>query len=160
MKSGDKVGIKINLTGGSPGASANNMWTDPEVLRAVEELILDCGVNANVLYTVEALWNGQAYATYDYADEQNSLGAKLVDLNQKAAYADFVCRNAGTNGLQYTAFDTNGILSDINVYMSIPRLRQHYEESCLRKIEGTVLPSADFSAGVALVKEWGVGPLS
>ena len=64
VTAGNKVGIKINLTGGSGYTSSpklngkpitESMWTHPEVLRAVGELIIDSGVSANDIYIVEAL---------------------------------------------------------------------------------------------------------
>ncbi len=127
VKSGDKVAIKINLTGGGGGTYAYNMWTHPEVLRAVGELIIDCGVKGSDIYIVEALWNTATYTSYGYAAVQTSLGAQLVNLNQTAPYANFVSRTVGSNSFQYTEFSLNGILSDVNVYVSIPKMKQHYE---------------------------------
>ena len=66
VKAGKKVAIKINLTGGSGSATSSilkgksiteSMWTHPEVLRAVSELIIDSGVSPNNIYIVEALWD-------------------------------------------------------------------------------------------------------
>jgi hypothetical protein len=68
VKPGDKVAIKLNLTGGGGGSMAYNMWTHPEVLRAVGELIIDSGVSANDIYIVEALWNSTCYNNYGYSD--------------------------------------------------------------------------------------------
>ncbi len=127
VKSGDKVAIKINLTGGGGGTYAYNMWTHPEVLRAVGELLIDCGVKGSDIYIVEALWNTATYTSYGYEAVQTSLGAQLVNLNQPAPYADFISRPVGSNSFQYAAFTQNGILSDVNVYVSIPKMKQHYE---------------------------------
>ena len=124
---GKKVAIKINLTGGGGGSSAYNMWTHPEVLRAVGELILDSGVSANNLYIVEALWNSQTYASYGYQSVQQGLGAQLVDLNGKAPYTDFTTMTVGSESSNYPSFTVNGILQEIDVYVSIPKMKQHYE---------------------------------
>ena len=127
VKAGNKVGIKINLTGGGGGTAAYNMWTHPEVLRSVTELILDCGVNAQDIYFVEALWNNTCYTNYGYSQVQSDLGVKMVDLNKVAPYAAFVDVPVGDKGFTHTSFKLNQILSDIDVYVSIPKMKQHAE---------------------------------
>lgn len=125
VKSGDKVAIKINLTGG--GGIPDNMWTSPEVLRAVGELVLDSGVKAEDLYIVEALWSDSSYNDYGYADVQSSLGAGFVNLNNPAPYDDFIQKSVGENYFNFSSLTMNRILSDIDVYVSIPKMKQHYE---------------------------------
>jgi len=127
VKSGDKVAIKINLTGGSGGALAYNMWTHPEVLRAVGELILDCSANPSGLYIVEALWSPSSYNSYGYSDVQRSLGAQFVNLNETAPYTAFIDKPVGDKSSNFPSFKMNQILDDINVYVSIPKMKQHYE---------------------------------
>lgn len=126
VKPGDKVAIKINLTGGSSSVPFN-MWTHPEVLRAVGELVLDCGVKPEDLYIVEALWNTLSYNFYGYKSVQDSLGAQLVDLNKPDPYSDFIQKEVGANYFNFSSFTVNQILSDIDVYISIPKMKQHYE---------------------------------
>ena len=110
VKPGDKVAIKINLTGGSSWANherlqgvdiRESMWTHPEVVRAVAELIIDSGVNANDIYFVEALWDNACYNNFGYLNVQQSLGAKLVNLNQKEPYSDFIDKEVGENHFFY-----------------------------------------------------------
>jgi len=125
VKPGNKVGIKINLTGG--GGLPLNMWTNPEVLRAVGELIIDCGVNANDIYIVESLWNDSSYNNYGYLDIQKSLGAQMINLNNHIPYDDFVDVPVGDKKFYYSSFKLNKILQDIDVYISIPKMKQHYE---------------------------------
>lgn len=50
-----------------------------------------------------------------------------VDLNNPAPYSSFVARNVGDKYFNFTSFTQNQILSDIDVYVSIPKLKQHYE---------------------------------
>ena len=113
VKAGDKVAIKINLTGG--GGDADHMWTHPEVLRAVGELLIDGGVSGNNIYIVEALWSTASFNNYGYAEVKQSLGAQLVDLNAPAPYAGFATMNVGSNGSQYGSFTVNGILKEVDV---------------------------------------------
>jgi uncharacterized protein (DUF362 family) len=136
VKSGDKVAIKINLTGGSGSALSpklngvpitESMWTHPEVLRAVGELLIDSGVKGSDIYIVESLWDDASFNNFGYAEVQQSLGAQMVNLNNKAPYADFTDRAVGSGHYYYSSFRVNQILSDVGVYVSIPKMKQHYE---------------------------------
>ena len=126
VKAGDKVAIKINLTGGG-SSCPYNMWTHPEVLRAVGELVIDCGVKAEDLYIVEAIWSDSSYNNYGYKNVQDSLGAQLVDLNKPDPYSDFIQKEVGSTSFNFPSFTVNQILSDVDVYISIPKMKQHYE---------------------------------
>jgi uncharacterized protein (DUF362 family) len=131
---GDKVGIKINLTGGSGWANHANLdgvdirecvWTHPEVLRAVGELLIDSGVSPGDIYIVEALWDDPCYYDYGYSDVQQYLGAQVVNLNVPAPYPAFVTRSTGNDYFFYPSFIQNQILEDIDVFVSIPKMKQH-----------------------------------
>jgi len=122
FSAGKKVGIKVNLTGGN--TDTDHMCTNPEVLRAVTELIIAQGVNKSDIYVVEALW---ADWPSDYKTVFNSLGVNTVDLNKPAPYTSFITRSAGNKHINFDSFTQNQILSDIDVYVSIPKLKQHYE---------------------------------
>ena len=141
VKPGDKVAIKINLTGGG-SSCPYNMWTHPEVLRAVGELVIDCGVKAEDLYIVEAIWQPSSYNNYGYKDVQDSLGAQMVDLNQPAPYSDFIQKEVGANYFNFSSFTLNQILSDVDVYISIPKMKQHYEAgvTCSLKNQIGIVP--------------------
>jgi uncharacterized protein (DUF362 family) len=136
VKAGDKVAIKINLTGG--GGDAEHMWTHPEVLRAVGELIIDSGVNGNDIYIVEALWSTQSFNNYGYLEVKQSLGAQMVDLNAPAPYANFVTKDVGSNSSYYSSFTMNGILKDVDVYISIPKMKQHYEAGVTASLKNQI----------------------
>ena len=125
VKAGDKVAIKLNLTGGGAGFYADNMWTHPEVVRAVGELLIDSGVNGNDITIVEALWSSASFD--DFKDVQNSLGANMINLNDPAPYSDFVDVSVGPNKFYYDSFLLNKFLSDVDVYVSIPKMKQHFE---------------------------------
>ncbi len=136
MKPGKKVAIKINLTGGSGSALSpklnglpitESMWTHPEVLRAVGELIVDCGVSGSDITIVESLWDAASYNNFGYLAVQQSLGAQMVNLNNKDPYPDFVDKAVGAGKFFYSSFRVNKILADIDVYVSIPKMKEHYE---------------------------------
>ena len=147
VKAGNTVAIKINLTGGSGSASSpklggkpitESMWTHPEVLRAVGELILDCGVSPNDLIIVESLWDSASFTNFGYQTVQQSLGARMVDLNKVDPYAAFVTRAVGENKFFYTSFTVNQILSDVDVYVSIPKLKEHYEAGVTASLKNQI----------------------
>ena len=147
IKPGDKVAIKINLTGGSGSASSpkldgkpitESMWTHPEVLRAVAELIIDSGVSANDIYFVEALWDADSYNNFGYSDVQKSLGAQMVNLNAKEPYANFIDKEVGENRFFYSSFKLNQILADVDVYVSIPKMKQHFEAGVTHSLKNQI----------------------
>lgn len=147
VKSSDKVGIKINLTGGSDNANHSNLhgvdirectWTHPEVLRAVTSLLIDHGVNPENIYFVEAIWDDNSYNNFGYRDVQNDLGVKFVDLNKTAPYTEFVDRAVGDNHFFYEKFKMNGILSEIDVLVSIPKMKQHYEAGVTHSMKNLI----------------------
>jgi uncharacterized protein (DUF362 family) len=144
---GDKIAIKINLTGGSGSAYSSmhqgrhiteTMWTHPEVLRAVGELLLDQGIAANDIYIVEALWDDASYNNFGYRDVQNGLGVHFVDLNKKDPYPDFIDKDVGENKYFYDSFIFNRILDEIDVYISIPKMKQHYEAGVTHSIKNQI----------------------
>ncbi len=141
VKSGDKVAIKINLTGGSSSVNHNNWentWTNPEILRAVGELIIDSGVSGNDIYIVEALWDTASFNDYGYQEVQQSLGAQLVNLNNPAPYSAFIDKAVGEKKFYYSSFKMNQILSDVDVYVSIAKMKQHYNAGVTHSIKNQI----------------------
>jgi uncharacterized protein (DUF362 family) len=144
---GDKVAIKINLTGGSywgyqlagQGIDITEcMWTHPEVVRAVGELLIDSGVNADDIYIVEALWDAASYNNFGYLTVQQDLGAQLVNLENKDPYSDYVFLPVGPNSFYYTSFKVNKILEDADVYISIPKMKQHYNAGVTHSLKNQI----------------------
>ncbi|MCX7798423.1 MAG: DUF362 domain-containing protein [Melioribacter sp.] len=133
---GKRVAIKINLTGGS-GSAYNAklkgrdireaMWTHPEVMRSVIELIIDSGVNPKDVFIVEALWDDASYINFGYKSIQENLGVNFIDLNKPAPYIDFVEKPVGNNKFFYDSFKLNKILDEIDLFVSIPKLKHHFE---------------------------------
>ena len=147
MSAGDKVAIKINLTGGSYWANHQNLqgvdirecaWTHPEVLRAVGELVIDQGVNPSDIYIVEALWDDDSYNDYGYLDVQNYLGAQRVNLNQAAPYAGFANISTGDDPFFYSYFIMNQVLGEVDAFISIPKMKHHYEAGTTQSMKNLV----------------------
>lgn len=144
-KAGNKVAIKINLTGGTGSTIGNSgytknlkgvsvvesLWTHPEVLRAVGQLLIDGGVHPTDIYFVEALWDQGSYSnnSFGYKDSyqsvQQSLGVNFIDLNKVAPYASFVDVPVGANAYYYSTLKFNQILKDVDVFISIPKMKEH-----------------------------------
>jgi uncharacterized protein (DUF362 family) len=144
---GDRVAIKINLTGGSSWAGHPNLqgvdirdsaWTHPEVLRAVGELLIDAGVSPSDIYIVEALWDDACYNNFGYLAVQQYLGAQRVNLNQAAPYPAFANISTGNNPFYYNSFIMNQILAEVDVCVSIPKMKHHYEAATTQSMKNHV----------------------
>ncbi len=129
IHTGDKVAIKPNLTGGVSvqpllGVSAIESYiTHPEVVRALGEAVLDAG--AKQLYIVESVYEDASWSEWGYQDVAKALGAQLVDLNSTYPYNGYVKVPVGTGSYIYDQFTLNGILNDVNVFMSVPKMKTH-----------------------------------
>ena len=133
IKPGDKVGIKINLTGGAGWASSYQQetglhpgatfWTHPEVLRATCELIQDAG--AGQIYVLEAIYDWESYSQYGYKAAADPVGATFIDLNETAPYSDYAVREVGSQAFIYPTFIQNGILNDLDVMVSLAKSKRH-----------------------------------
>ena len=144
---GDKVAIKINLTGGMNCADHENLqgvdvreaaWTHPEVLRAVGELLIDSGVSGNDIYIIEAIWDMNSYAGFGYQDVQNYLGAQFVNLNEPDPYPDFENRPTGGDYFFYDHFIFNRILNEVDALVSIPKMKHHYDAALTHGMKNLV----------------------
>jgi uncharacterized protein (DUF362 family) len=135
FSNGKKVAIKINLTGGSGSATdpklkgvpiTEAMWSNPAVVKAVVQLIIDAGVSAGDITIVESLGSADSFnnsAFQGYVDIKNSLGCNLVDMTN----GPFVDISTGSGYFNYSSLTMNQILKDADVYVSIPKLKQHAE---------------------------------
>jgi uncharacterized protein (DUF362 family) len=144
---GDKVGIKINLTGGSGWANDPNLqgvdirecaWTHPTVLQAVGELLIDLGVTPSDIYIVEGLWDDASYDNYGYLDVQQYLGAQMVNLNFAAPYPSFANISTGNDPFFYNSFILNQILADVDVFISIPKMKHHYKAGTTQSMKNLI----------------------
>lgn len=130
VKPGDRVAIKPNLTGGTssarvPGVSPEESFvTHPEVVRALVKQVKAAG--AKEIFIVEAVYEWASYTEWGYEDIASDLGVTLIDLNQAKPYADFKEKGVGTMSFIYDSFIFNQILSDVDVFMSVSKMKNHY----------------------------------
>ena len=151
---GKKVVIKINLTGGSGSATNSKlngvpiteaMWSHPSVVKAVTQLIIDAGVTASDIIIADSLGSGDSFSNspfQEYVDIQNSLGCNLVDLSQ----GTFVEIPTGSGYFNFSSLTMNQILKDADVYVSIPKLKQHAEAgfTCSLKNQVGTVPQSHY----------------
>ena len=129
VHSGDRVAIKTNLTGGvgtQPLAGVlaiESYITHPEVVRALGEAVLDAG--AKELYIVESVYEDASWTQWGYKDVAKAIGAKLVDLNLTYPYNDYAEVPVGEGSYLYDHFTFNHILADVDVFMSVPKMKCH-----------------------------------
>lgn len=129
VRPGDRVAIKTNLTGGSgymgrlPLPAADYYMTHPAVVDALCAAVRDAG--AGEVFIVEAAWDQQAWRSAGYVDLAQEFDAVIVDLNTAEPYGDFVEMPVGEGGLIYDSFTLNGLLSDVDAFMSVAKLKTH-----------------------------------
>jgi uncharacterized protein (DUF362 family) len=130
ISAGDRVAIKINLTGGTsvrplPGVLAIDSYvTHPEVVRALGELIRDAG--ARELFIVEAVYEWASYTLWGYEEVAEALDATLIDLNDTQPYNDFAATPPGEGWFVYPEFTFNHILEEVDVFVSVPKMKCHW----------------------------------
>lgn len=153
--SGKTVVIKLNFTGGSGNADnpklnglppTEAMWTHPTVVRAVVELIIDSGVAPGDITLTESLGSGDSYSNaifQDFVDIQQSLGCKLVDMSK----GEFVDVPTGEDYFNYPALTMNKILTETDIYVSIPKLKQHAEAGYTGALKNQVgsVPQSEYT---------------
>lgn len=146
-----KLAIKINMTGCSinaagfkpnkfakfPGYTITEAkCTHPQVLKGVEQFIIDVGVNPADFYIVNALWdsNWQTYVStalfgfYDsfaYNDVKKTLGCNIIYLNDKTAARLRNISTGNNNYYNFSSFLVNKIWQEVNMCVSIPKLKHH-----------------------------------
>ena len=147
INTSDKVAVKINLTGGSntrnnsrlKGADVRDtVWTHPEVLRAVCELLIDYGITAKNIFIVEALWDQASFDNFGYKEITNDLGMQFIDLNKPDPYPDFINIPTGENKFYYESFIMNPILNEVDCFISIPKMKHHYSAGATHSIKNQI----------------------
>jgi uncharacterized protein (DUF362 family) len=130
VRSGSKVVIKTNLTGGNnfqapDGFTPTETYaTHPEVVRAIGELARDAG--ASELYIVEAVYDDQSYPGWGYVDIAKELNATLIDLNKPDPYTDFATASVGADFYFIENFICNRILTEADAFISVAKMKCHY----------------------------------
>ena len=159
IKKGDTVGIKINLTGGNWSAKSyqeqsglpvgETYWTNPELLLAVGQICKDAG--AGKIYILEAIYDWESVNNYGYKEVISSLGATFVDLNEKAPYSDYVKRQVGNKKMIYSSLTQNGVLNDLDCFISMPKAKLHKGAGVthgMKNLVGTLpVPSGMYNSG-------------
>lgn len=126
---GNRVAIKTNLTGGIRSGSlpgipeVESFLTHPEVVRAAAELLRDAG--AKEVFIVEAVYEPESWPYYGYTEMAKQVGATLIDLNYAEPYPDFVNTPPGGDPLIYEELIFNPILTEIDAFVSISKMKCH-----------------------------------
>ncbi|HEX3051213.1 MAG TPA: DUF362 domain-containing protein [Aggregatilineaceae bacterium] len=130
VQPGNRVAIKINLTGGTwveqqlEQPAVETMVTHPEVTRALVEAVLEAG--ASEVYIVEAIADLNCWSLWGSAEiAEDFEQVKLIDLNNPRLKEPFVDVPVGENWLLYDQFKMHPILKDVDVFMSVAKLKCH-----------------------------------
>jgi uncharacterized protein (DUF362 family) len=151
VSSGDRVAIKTNLTGGMnfrPPAgftAIESYLTHPEVVRALGESLRDAG--AREIFIVEAVYDKESYPTFGYEEVAQYLGASLIDLNLPDPYSDFAAAPVGDGSYVYKDFTFNHILEDVDAFVSIAKMKCHYNAGVTHSMKNLVglVPAARYA---------------
>ncbi len=126
---GDRVAIKVNLSGGSyygppAGVSETESYmTHPEVVRALAELVRDAG--AREIAIVEALFDDGSFHRYGYDEAAGALGAALVDINRPDPHNDFASLAVGPGWFIYDRIVTHRLLQEVDALISVAKMKAH-----------------------------------
>lgn len=129
IRSGDRVAIKTNLTGGTrqrlvAGLPATETYvTHPVVVEALAELLIDAG--AGGIHIVEAVYDERSFPLWGYEDAAKRLGASLVDLNDPEPHNDFSVDPVGDGWFIYQGFYFHRVLSEVDALVSVSKLKGH-----------------------------------
>ncbi|MBN1889865.1 MAG: DUF362 domain-containing protein [Thermoflexales bacterium] len=151
VRPGARVAIKINLTGGSGQAPIGGLphvesyFTHPELVRALGELLRDAG--AGEISIVEAVY-GKVFQESGFEAIAKTIDARLVDLNRTAPYRDFATAPVGDNWLIYPDFIFNHILQEIDVFISVSKMKCHWWCGVTHSMKNLVglVPQAKYQA--------------
>jgi len=130
VRPGDRVAIKVNLTGGlgnngPAGLSPMESFvTHPEVVRALGSLVRDAG--AKEVFIVEAVYQWGSYVEWGYEEIAKDIDATLIDLNATDPYADFVNVKVPGGSEMYQDYVFNPILQEVDAFMSVAKMKCHW----------------------------------
>lgn len=131
VKSGDRVAIKINMTGGLksgqlPGiAPIDSFITHPMVVQALVKRVQAAG--AKEVFIVEAAYEWESFPVWGFQEVADNTGAKLINLTESKPYDDFVDVSVGENSFIYPQFVMNKLLTEVDAFMSVSKMKNHYE---------------------------------
>jgi len=156
VKSGDKVGLKVNFTGGPYSADnwkretgvdgSESYFTHPLIMNAVGELCIDAG--AGKLYFIESWSDDKITTYYGYDSVVRRLNADWVNTDKTAPYDSFAKRSVQGTPLIYDHLYQNKIYTEIDCFISLPKVKQHISAGVtvgMKNLVGT-LPQPRYSA--------------
>jgi uncharacterized protein (DUF362 family) len=129
IKSGARVGLKVNLTGGpwwdapDKPAATELFVTHPAVVGVLCEWLTDAG--AGPLYIMDGIADETSWSKWGYTEMARPLGAKMVNLSKPAPYSDFAVFPVGKQARIYDNFALNGLLKELDVFISVAKLKCH-----------------------------------
>ena len=127
--SGDRVAIKVNLTGGLgnnvPGYTPMDTFvTHPETVRALGALVRDAG--AREVLIVESVYQWGSYTEWGFEEAAEAVDATLIDLNATDPYDDYM-DVAVPGGVEiYETYIMNRILHDVDAFISLAKMKCHW----------------------------------
>ncbi|HJP31883.1 MAG TPA: DUF362 domain-containing protein [Candidatus Latescibacteria bacterium] len=157
VSAGDKVGIKLNLTGGSGNAesvpgrfgepAAELFWTHPEIVRVVGEMFKDAGAGRIVL--MEAIYDEGSFYNYGFGEVAEALDAEFVDLNVVAPYSEFAQMEVPDQLGRYDSYTMNRALHDLDVFVSLPKAKRHASAGVTHAMKNQVgsIPLSFYNSG-------------
>ena len=152
---GDRVAIKVNLTGGTKikplagAAPIESYVTHPQVVQALCELLRDAG--ASRLYIVEGIFDGRSYMDWGYEAFARPMNATLVNLNSPEPYADFAQTSVGQRWFVYRDFSLNHLLEEVDTFISVAKMKCHWWAGVTLSMKNLV--------GIAPVNAYNSSPL-
>jgi len=142
VSAGDRVAIKVNLTGGlyfqpPEGLLATESYlTHPEVIRALCQLLRDAGTRE--IYVVEAVFDDQSYKVFGYEQVAEDVGATLIDLNRPDPYDDLGSVAVGEGWQIYSEFAFHHILQEVDAFVSVAKVKCHYNAGVTHAMKNLV----------------------
>lgn len=154
IKSGDTVGIKINLTGGTGSAEQwqrqtgvsplESYWTHPLIMQAIGQLAIDAGAGRIVI--MESYYDWESVSRYGFKTIADKLGAEIIQINEPAPYSGFTKRSTGSRGIIYDNLYQNAIFNELDCFISLPKAKQHVSAGvthAMKNLVGT-LPASQY----------------
>ena len=129
VKPGARVGVKVNLTGGTwwdgegKPLATEFFVTHPAVVGAVCELLLEAG--AGKLTVMDGLGDETSFEKWGYVEMAKPLGIELLDLCKPDPYPGFGRLPVGPDSYVYSQFYCHPILSECDVFVSIGKMKCH-----------------------------------
>lgn len=129
VKSGAKVGIKVNLTGGTwwdtpdkPPAT-EYFVTHPAVAGVLCELARDLGASSVTI--MDGLGDETSFDRWGYRAMAAPLNAKLIDLCQPNPYPGFMKFPVGPKAQVFDYFTLHPALKEVDVFISVGKMKTH-----------------------------------